>query len=220
MDTVQEYNIKKVRHISHEIKNQLSICDLYTEIIKKYCEKNSINDTTILKSVECIKTAVKMAGNSLLELKSSDNMDLKKYDVNELIMESLTLSKVYALNKNIQFSFNNKSESKIFADKNKFMAVVINLIKNACEAFSDEEEKKISVTTTDENEFLKVIVSNNAKPIEDIENIFQEGFTTKSTGNGLGLYICKQNIEELCGKFRLIKSDKQSTEFEIMLSAV
>ena len=100
------------------------------------------------------------------------------------------------------------------------MAVVINLIKNACEAFSDEEEKKISVTTTDENEFVKVIVSNNAKPIEDIENIFQEGFTTKSTGNGLGLYICKQNIEELCGKFRLIKSDKQSTEFEIMLSAV
>ena len=32
----------EVREVAHEIKNQLSICDLYGEIIRKYCEKNGI----------------------------------------------------------------------------------------------------------------------------------------------------------------------------------
>ncbi|MCM1264939.1 MAG: HAMP domain-containing histidine kinase [Candidatus Gastranaerophilales bacterium] len=220
METVQEYNIKKVRYISHEIKNQLSICDLYTEIIKKYCEKNNIQDSTLLKSTECIKNAVKMAGNSLLELKSSGSIDLQKYDVKELIIEALTLSKVYAQNKDIKISYDINNSSQVLVDKHKLMCVIINLIKNACEAFEDEDDKKISISTTTTNGFIKIVISNNAKPINNPDDIFTEGYTTKATGSGLGLFICKQNIEELCGKFQLVKSDETSTDFEILLSEI
>lgn len=216
-----EYNIKKLRYISHEIKNQLSICDLYTEIIKKYCKKNNINDSIILKSTECIKNAVNMAGNSLLELKSIDNIELKKYNVNELIKEAMSLAKVYAFNKNINFYLETDSQSEIFVDKNKFTGVIINLIKNACEAFDDTiEEKNITLSTSDKNGFVRINISNNAKPVSNPDEIFKEGFTTKSAGSGLGLYICKQSIEELCGKFRLVKSDDVSTDFEILMSVV
>jgi polar amino acid transport system substrate-binding protein len=217
----QEYNTKKIRYISHEIKNQLSICDLYTEIIKRYCEKNNITDETLLKSTECIKNSIKMANNSLIELKSSDTTTLEKYDVNSLIKESLTLSNVYALNKNIRFYTKLESNSQIFVDKNKFLGVIINLVKNACEAFDDEiQDKNIIISTKDENGFVEIIVSNNAKPIPNPDDIFKEGFTTKSTGSGLGLYICKQNTEDFCGKFKLKKSDTNSTEFEILIHSV
>ena len=215
----QEYNIKKVRHISHEIKNQLSICDLYTEIIKKYCEKNNIIDSTLLKSTECIKNAVKMAGNSLLELKSSDTLDFKKYSLSDVLSEAITLSKVYTLNKNINITTDINSSANVLIDKNKLLGVVINLIKNACEAFDDEiENKNINISVSEQDDFIKIIISNNAKPIENPEEIFKEGFTTKSTGSGLGLYICKTNIEELFGKFCLLKSDNISTDFEITLT--
>ena len=35
VSAARNYAVKKARVISHEIKNQLSICDLYTEIIRK-----------------------------------------------------------------------------------------------------------------------------------------------------------------------------------------
>ena len=218
----QEYDLSNVRFISHEIKKQLSICDLYTEILIKFCEKNNINDETILKSADFIKRAVTMAGNSLLELKSLNNIELKKYKINDLLTESLNLSKVYAMNKNINFYINLDNNSEILADKNKFEAVIINVIKNACEAFDDEitEEKKITITTKEENNFISIIISNNAKQIEDAQKIFDDGYTTKSTGNGYGLAICKKTIENLSGKFELLKSDKTSTDFRILMSII
>ena len=172
----------------------------------------------LLKSTDCIKNAIKMAGNSLLELKSADTVDFKQYEIKELISEALTLSKVYALNKNINIYGDYDIPSIVLIDKNKFLGVIINLVKNACEAFEDEDNKNITISAKEQDEFVKIIISNNAKPIQNPEEIFTEGYTTKSTGSGLGLYICKTNIEELYGKFCLLKSDNISTDFEIILT--
>lgn len=216
-----DYQINKARYISHEIKNQLSICDLYVEIIKKYCEKNNIEDTTLLKSADCIKTAVKMMTNSLKELKSIDKLDLEKYSAQDLLKESLNLSQVYSLNKNINIYTKFEKDSDIFVDKDKFISTIINLVKNACEAFDDSvSDKNITLSINEEGDFVNIIVSNNAKPIENKESIFNDGFTTKETGNGMGLYICKTNMEEMCGKLSLLKSDNQSTDFCVMLPKV
>jgi C4-dicarboxylate-specific signal transduction histidine kinase len=48
-------------------------------------------------------------------------------------------------------------------------------------------------------------------------DIFAEGVTTKETGSGLGLYIARQNMEEMGGSLRLLKSDFTSTDFEIRI---
>ena len=213
-----DYKTEKVKYISHEVKNQLSICDLYTEIIKKYCEKNNIKDDTILKSVESIKRAVLMAGNSLLELKSANEQDLEKYDLNSVLEEAVTLAEVYALNKGVKFNCHYDENCSVVIDKNRFKGVIINLIKNACEAFSEEKDKKIEIRTEKVDSVVKIRVINNAKPIENPDEIFNEGVTTKETGSGLGLYISKKNMEEMSGTLNLIKSDEVSTEFEIMLS--
>lgn len=216
-----EYQTKKIKYISHEIKNQLSICDLYVEIIKKYCEKNNIEDVTILKSVDCIKTSVQMISNSLQELKTTEKLDLKKYSVQDLIKQSLNLSQVYSINKNINFYTDIENDFYIFVDKERFLATVINLIKNACEAFDDSiGDKQIRICIKEQEDFVYVVVSNNARPVENIDKIFDDGFTTKSTGSGIGLYICKTNIEEMCGKILLQKSDKESTDFCILLPKI
>lgn len=103
------------------------------------------------------------------------------------------------------------------ADENKLLAVLINLVKNAVESI--EEKGDIVVSTQIEEENAKIIVSNNGKPItKDLqEKIFQEGFTTKASGSGLGLVICKKTLEEQFAQLKLRKSDEESTEFEIVL---
>ena len=72
---IQTYKTEKTdsaRAVAHEIKNQLSICDLYTEIIRKYCKKNDIKADTIENALSCLNRAVKIASNSLVALKATE----------------------------------------------------------------------------------------------------------------------------------------------------
>ena len=211
-----EYQTEKIRYISHEVRNQLSVCDLYTEILTRYCEKNNIKDETILKSVNCIKNAVLLAGNSLLELKSENALCIKNYCINDVLEETYNLSKVYGANKSVNIELKNFSEkTTLNFDKERLQGVIMNLVKNACEAFENEKEKVITVTAEKEKEYIIIKVTNNAKPVENPDEIFSDGFTTKPTGSGIGLYISQKNIAEMSGYLRLNKSDNISTEFEV-----
>ena len=62
-----------------------------------------------------------------------------------------------------------------------------------------------------------ICISNNAPGIKEPEKIFNEGFTTKSTGSGLGLWICKKSVEEQMGELELSRSTDDYTEFTIRL---
>ena len=216
---MEDYKTNCIRFISHEIKNQLSVCELYAEIIKKTCIKNEIFDLNIMRAVECIKNSVKMSENSLIELKSQSSLIIDKYCIELVLTEAVNLAKVYGIQKNIDIKTEIKTSSHVLIDKMKFIATIINLIKNACEAFEEETDKNICVKASQQKNIIKVTVENNAKPIENPDEIFAEGYTTKSTGSGLGLIICKSNIEKMNGVLKLSKSDKTSTVFEIILKS-
>ncbi len=74
----------------------------------------------------------------------------------------------------------------------------------------------VSLPEVEEN-YIQILVSNNAPGIENHEKIFNEGFTTKSTGSGLGLWICKKSIEEQMGELELSRSTEDYTEFTIRI---
>ena len=214
-----EFINSKSRYVVHEIRNQLSICELYANIIEKHCELKDNVDCS--NAIDCIKTAVKIASSALMDLKSLDNKDLQVYNVKEMVEKAVLLSKVYAKEKNIEFKtdFDDKNSS-IFADEAKFLAALVNLMKNAVEAIEDSGE--ITVKTSIKDDFISIVVANNgAKIPEDAQQkIFKDGFTTKSTGNGIGLFVCQQSLEEQFARLELLKSDDSSTEFEILVSMV
>ena len=115
--------------------------------------------------------------------------------------------------------FDDKNSS-VFADEAKFLAALVNIIKNAIEAI--EEVGKISIKTSIKDDFISIIIENNgAKIPEEVQQkIFSDGFTTKSSGNGIGLYVCQKTLEEQFARLELLKSDDNSTEFEILVSMV
>lgn len=214
-----EFINSKSRYVVHEIRNQLSICELYANIIGKHCELKDNKDCS--NAIDCIKTAVKIASSALMDLKSLDNKDLQVYNLQEMIEKALLLSKVYANGKNIEFKTNfNDQNSSIFADESKFLAVLVNLIKNAIEAI--EEKGEISISTNIKDDFISIVIANNGSKIpEEIQQkIFSDGFTTKASGSGIGLYVCRQSLEEQFARLELLKSDDTSTEFEILVSMV
>lgn len=214
-----EFLLTKSSHIAHEMRNLLSICQLYSNIIEKQEHKISIDDEEARKSIinarDCIKKSMKMTGNLLLDFKSLNSIDLKEYDLNELIKSGVDMAKIYANGKEIDFEVVSPKSANVLIDENKLLSVMINLIKNAVESI--DEKGRISVKTEIAEENVKIQISNNGKPISKSiqDKIFEEGFTTKPTGSGLGLVICKKTLEEQFAQLQLLKSDDDSTEFEI-----
>ena len=216
-----DYAQKKSRVIAHEIKNQLSICDLYSEIIRKHSESGNIEG--VQNSLKAINKAIKMANNLLYSLKTKEVSKLEPISVKEIVETSVDLSQVYLEGKNIEFQVEISEDFSIMADSDKLIAVLINLVKNASEAFGIEEEnalkndKYIKIKVEKEENSAVIYVSNNAEGIKEPEKIFDAGFTTKTSGSGLGLWICKKSVEEMMGEFELSRSTDDYTEFSIRL---
>ena len=160
-----------------------------------------------------------MANNSLLALKSTQAKQMSVCSIKDIVSIVEDLTKVYFECKNIEYIVDNKLNLKILADENALVSVLVNLVKNAVEAFNTEEVledgKYIKIKVEKRGEFVAIRVINNAQKIENPDTIFEEGVTTKATGSGLGLSICKKSIEEQMGQIKLEHSNDKDTEFLI-----
>ena len=215
-DTIKE----QARCIAHEMRNHISICELYTQIIKKNLEKEGIQNTSLNNALNCINKSLKIMSNSLLDLKSLDNFNLKKVNIKKVLEEGIKLATAYISDKKIKITSNINIDAEVFIDENKFLACIVNIIKNAIEAI--KKEGKINVSLEIEGDYIHIKISNDGEPIsqEKQKSIFEEGFTTKPTGSGLGLHICANNLKAQNATLKLTKSTTKITEFEIILPIV
>lgn len=208
------------RCIAHEMRNHISICELYTQIIKKNLEKEGIQNSSLNNALNCINKSLKIMSNSLLDLKSLDNFNLKKVNIKKVLEEGIKLATAYISDKKIKITSNINIDAEVFIDENKFLACIVNIIKNAIEAI--KKEGKINVSLEIERDYIHIKISNDGEPIsqEKQKSIFEEGFTTKPTGSGLGLHICANNLKAQNATLKLTKSTTEITEFEIILPIV
>lgn len=217
MQTDVEFIKEQSRCIAHEIRNQISIVDVYCEIVKKHLERENVANQQIENALKCIQKSAKMVNNSLFDLKSLNNIEPKICDLQTLVLESVDLARVYIHEKDIRIITNLRGTADILVDENKFLACMINIVKNAIEAIN--ETGVITITAKVLDGFASIKISNNGKKISEakIKDIFTEGFTTKRTGSGLGLFICKNNLKAQNADLKLIKSNNHVTEFEITI---
>lgn len=214
---MNEIIYEQSRCIAHEMRNHLSICELYTQIIRKNLEKEGIKNSSIENALNCINKSLKIMNNNLLDLKSLNNFSPKICSIKKILEEGIKLSQVYICEKDIKITSDLQTDANVYIDENKFLACIVNIIKNAIEAISNDGKIHVSLQLADNNAHIKI--SNNGEAISEEKQkvIFEEGFTTKQTGSGLGLHICANNLKAQNAVLKLIESTEQKTVFEIIL---
>ena len=214
---MNEIIYEQSRCIAHEMRNHLSICELYTQIIRKNLEKEGIKNSSIENALNCINKSLKIMNNNLLDLKSLNNFSPKICSIKKILEEGIKLSQVYICEKDIKITSDLQTDANVYIDENKFLACIVNIIKNAIEAISNDGEINVSLQLTDNKAHIKI--SNNGEAISEEKQkaIFEEGFTTKQTGSGLGLHICANNLKAQNAILKLIESTEEKTVFEIIL---
>ncbi len=110
----------------------------------------------------------------------------------------------------------------IKTDKHKVLQILINLISNAKGAFTDlnQNDKKIICKIIIKDEFLEFSVIDNGVGIlkENIDKIFNYGFTTKKTGHGFGLHNSANTAEQLNGDLTVVSEGyNKGTSFKLKI---
>ncbi len=206
---------EKIRHTSHEIRNQLGVLDIYSKILEK---KFSDDKTSSL-----IRKSISLINMELDGLKQFENLNLQEMLVEDVIPHSIEMFKEIAKQNNNKIIFINgtvtNDKRKVLIDEGKFLAVLNNIIKNANQFTQNDE---IIVELTKDTTHAKISVQNHGEPIEeDVKNnIFKDGFTTREDGFGIGLSVSRKYLAEQLGTIELTTSDSEKTEFLIKLPLI
>lgn len=104
----------------------------------------------------------------------------------------------------------------ILADKAMIEQVLVNLIKNAIQAFDEQADKRIDlVARSNEKGRAMISVKDNGVGIDNeaLEKIFIPFFSTKKTGSGIGLSLSKQIMLQHEGRITVRSKLGEGTEF-------
>ncbi len=221
-----EYISTKSKIISHDIKNHLSVIDLYSKIMEKRLENvaNKELQDSLLNAVSSIKKSKDSITELLTELRTIQGVKLETINVSKILQSAINLVQARAMETGTKFEVSNQYTGNVLADENKLLNVFINLFYNALDALKEKGNDgviKINVIEA-ENNMLKIYITDNGCGIQKdlCEKVFEEGYTSKATGSGLGLYISKDAMKEQYGDLILVNSDKNGTTFEVSLSKV
>jgi two-component system, NtrC family, nitrogen regulation sensor histidine kinase NtrY len=219
-----------VRVLTHEIMNSVtpisSLAGIVEDEIKihlrdeaeKPLQKEQLADIHL--SLQTISKRSEGLIHFVKEFRSLTHIPKPKPEnitVGQLFDEVAMLHKSEASEKNIRLECKvDPTDLSISADKIMIEQVVINLVKNAIQAFDDGEEKLITLRAY-YNEKMRPIISvkDNGTGIdpEAMEKIFIPFFTTKKTGSGIGLSLSRQIMRQHQGTLTVKSTVGKGTEF-------
>jgi signal transduction histidine kinase len=210
--------------IAHQWKQPLNIISMETSELQLQAHLGCTTANNVRASVQTIDLQVAHLIETIDEFREyfRPNQKTEKVEV------AAEIDKVFALIKNDLVV--NTVETAIEGDRTltadilptEFKHVIINLVKNAIDAFLDNgiRERKITCALTTHNGFTRVDVQDSAGGIPEkiIHDIFKANFTTKEKGKGtgVGLYMSKMIIEKIRGEISVANRNEGAC-FTILL---
>ena len=101
---------------------------------------------------------------------------------------------------------------------NALRQILLNLTLNAVQAAAEQPPGRVEIALSPQADRVQVDVNNSGRPIppQELEHIFEPFHTSKPGGNGLGLWITYQIVEQLHGEI-LARSEAAGTHFQVTL---
>ncbi len=218
-----------VRVLTHEIMNSVTPISSLAGVVEEEIKHKLERDEKDFKKEEMedmhlsLQTISKRSEGLIRFVKEFRNLThipkprLSEIPVKELLDEVAILHKKELADHGVTISVTINPENLfIVADKTMIEQVLINLVKNAIQAFEEQPNKKIELTGYSNEKGRAIIsVKDNGSGIdsEALEKIFIPFFSTKKTGSGIGLSLSKQIMRQHEGQITVKSKLGEGTEF-------
>ena len=202
---------KLVRVLTHEIMNSITpIISLSDTLCERAIQQGMDEESLMLQGMKTIhrrsKGLMNFVGN-YRKLSRLSSPVLAPVRVGELVGD---IRKLFPSSK-VRYIYQIEDEKKVLMiDRSQMEQVLINILKNAGEACEDSPNPEVVIETSyqEEKHIFQLSVTDNGCGIlpEVLDRIFIPFFTTKPTGSGIGLSLCKQIVTMHGGSIR-VKSE-------------
>jgi two-component system, NtrC family, sensor kinase len=202
--------------IAHEVGNPLASISSLVQLLNR----RNIDDETRGK-LSLVDDQLRRIQRTLRELVDFSRPVVyvrSRCDIHGVLDVALNIAKYYKRKKGKQIVTDYATEVPFLnIVRDQLVQVFLNLILNALDA--TEEGGTIEIKTLCEAGQLRIDIRDDGHGIAETsrQRIFQPYFTTKETGTGLGLFVCRNIMEENGGRIELTDSSPRGTTFTVWL---
>ncbi len=202
--------------IAHEVGNPLAGISSLVQLLRRRHEDPYTRDR--LQMVEEQLLRIQRTLRELVDFSRPASLESSRCSVNEVIDLALNIAKYYKRRKGRTIRTElDDGLPVVLTVRDQLVQVLLNLVLNALDA--TEEGGTIVLRSRHDAQWVYIEVEDDGQgiPPEHRDVVFAPYFTTKPTGTGLGLFVCRQLMQRLGGDIRLKSGGPRGAIFEVRL---
>ncbi|OGB60660.1 MAG: hypothetical protein A2Y94_03460 [Caldithrix sp. RBG_13_44_9] len=208
---------KMAASVAHEIRNPLVSVGGFARLLERKLPRNEELHkyaSIIIQQVDHLEYIL----NNILSVASPRKPRYSAFDIHRVLHQLLNIMDdiIHKRKVKVVLQFQCK-ESLVLGDEKMIFQAMLNVLKNAMEALSDE--RTLTLKTECDKKYVKISLHDSGRGIsrENLEKIYDPFFTTKTEGTGLGLAVVRQIIEDHHGKIEIHSKERRGTTVQIFL---
>ncbi|QWD72397.1 sensor histidine kinase [Polynucleobacter sp. UB-Raua-W9] len=213
--------------IAHELNQPLGASSLNIQFLKMKLEKGALNPELgkeILDSLEVDNQRAATIVKSLRSIFTESDSSAEEVQLGDLISKVLDIVKPELKSKNIQIQLQVDDDLVIKVNPAEMVQVILNLVNNAVQALANSGtlQRRISIEAVKAGKLVQLSVSDNGTGVspEFKPQLFELLSTTKQTGMGLGLWLCRHIITRYGGSIVYEDADSGGAKFSMQLPSL
>jgi signal transduction histidine kinase len=210
--------------IAHELNQPLGASSLNIQFLQKKLSEGQLNPALQKEILDTLLSDNQRAAGiirSLRSIFSDDKVGSSKIDLAELIEVVLNIAKPEIAAKSIQIVLSVEPHLLVQANRGEIQQVLLNLVNNAIQALTTSSQplKKLMIEARHVEGGVLLTVADNGDGIpESSQNqLFELLSSTKTSGMGLGLWLCKHIITRHGGSIEFVPNDGGGAKFIVIL---
>jgi PAS domain S-box-containing protein len=212
--------------IAHEVKQPITSAAAYANAALHFLARTPPKLEKMREALEGIVAASRRAGEVIDRVRTlvrKEQPRSERFDINEAIREVIELMRGEAVKNDVSVQTDLAHGLPVIqGDRVQLQQVILNLIMNAVESMSSVSDgtRALFISTSNaEADGLLVSISDSGPglPPTNLADIFDAFYTTKASGLGMGLSICRSIVDAHGGRLWATPNEPHGAVFRIML---
>lgn len=186
--------------LAHQLSQPLTGAALHAEAVRQKLIQSS-NKTEAIRGVEKVAEILSHLSDVVRNLRSlfaSEDQKFEQVMLEPLCNKVIKLAEFSDKASGMKIKISGRVHSLVFGNPVQIQQVIVNLLDNAIQASRDAENKTIEITFAEHAEWASFTVRDHGRGFrpESLHSLFDLYHSTKQTGTGIGLWLCREIIEK------------------------
>ena len=209
--------------LSHELNQPLTAILLDTNMVQRGLQADNLSRTELLENIQAIEQNTQRASQIIERIRNfirPEKSIRQRIDMSVLTREVHGLMAAEFRSRQVDFSFAHDAQSAwVMGDPIQLSQVLLNVYRNALQAMSQTQKRKIVVRTTVQNNRVEVVVQDTGHGFnpEVMAHVGEAFFTTKAEGLGVGLNISRTIAQQHGGQLLFANAPEGGAQVTLAL---